>query len=316
MGNVGKISSLKKEYDRNNGSFEAALSNAGWSRFPMTGVRLEPYKRPNGSFETGLDENAPYITRMRKEDAEIEKKRVIGLRETLEALTGLDLGSRSKYYSDRHNPNQRDIRAGFYRLLEGDNIFNFEDPFKYITYLWLKAHPMIASSYQAYERGEYPAQTQFFVNDDAIEEELLYKKKTMINNAISILNSMSIPKRQKVARLLGLPITDNTKEMLVYNLLDSYIKQMEVSEGEAKGANSIEIFNKFATMDEKILHVRDLVGQAIKHTIYRTKNGRITEGGVEIAKSKEDLIEFLMLDKNQDEKIALEDKLNSKKSVA
>lgn len=316
MGKTGKISSLKKEYSKNSGTLEAALAEKGYSRFPGTGVRLVPFKEPNGEYRTGLNPKAAYLNRLPEESRKHEVARITKRKKELEELTGLDLGPRADYYSKIFDENVA-IKASAYKLKEGDNIFNLSDPFAAITYEWLKVHPMIASSYQAYERGEYPASTQFYVNDEEIEEELKYRKKTLINRAIRELEDMSLEKRKKVARLVGLPVGDNTKERTVYNLLDSFIKQYEITTGEFKGANPLELFNKIAQYDDTLLSVKDLIGQALKHSVYRsTKGGRITEGGVEIAKNKEDLEDFLMDEKNQDDLLALQEKLKMKKAVA
>lgn len=315
MGKVGKISSIKKDYDRNTGSLEASLAANGYSRFPGTGMRIEVYKEPNGDFRTGLNPKASYLSKLDKESLEAEQARITELKNKLEMASGMDLGPRSEFYTERYNPN-RQYKAEIWRLKEGDNIFDLEDVWSAIAYEWIKVHPMIASSYSAYERGEYPSSTQFYVNDDNVEEEIKYKKKTLINKAIRTLDDLSLDRRRKVARLLGLPVTENSKEMFVYNLLDTFIKQSEIQVGEYKGSNPIDLFNKFAKMDDKLVDVKDLVSQALKHSIYRTtKGGRITEGGAEIAKDKEDLVSFLMLDKNQDDLLALKDKLTAKTSL-
>jgi len=318
MGKIGKISSIKKEYSRNNGSLESSLASNGYSRFPGTGVRFVPYKEPNGEYRTGLNIKAPYMERMKKthpENYKLEVERIIALKEKLEEESGLDLSSRSDYYTQIFNDRVA-IKAEIVRLKEGDNIFDLDDWRKAITYEWLRVHPLIASSYQAWERGEYPANTQFYVNDENIEEEIKYKKKVAINKAISSLDSLSLEKRKKVARLLGLPVSDNSKEQTVYNLLDTFIKQQEIKTGDWKGGNPVDLFVKFAEMDDKIVAAKDLVDQAIKHSIYRlTKGGRITEGGQEIAKDKQELVDFLMDDANQDDLFALQEKLKMKKSV-
>lgn len=318
MGKIGKISSIKKEYNRNNGSLEASLAANGYSRFPGTGVRFVPYKEANGEYRTGLNVKAPYLERMRKthpENYKLEVERITALKNKLEALTGISLDSRSPYYTDIFN-DRVSVKAQIIRLKEGDNVFDLEDPFQAITYEWLRVHPLIASSYQAYERGEYPANTQFFVNDESIEEDLKYKRKTLVNRAISTLETLSLEKRRKVARLLGLPVSDNSKEQFVYNLLDTFIKQSEIKSGDYKGGNPVDLFNKFAEMDDKLVTTKDLVDQAIKHSIYRiTKGGRITEGGQEISKSKEELVEMLLDDEYQDDLLALQEKLKMKKSV-
>lgn len=319
MGKSGKISSIKKEYNRNNGSLEASLAANGYSRFPGTGVRFVPAKENNNiDYKTGLNVNAPYMERMKKthpENYKLEFARITELKEDLERRSGVKLDPTSLYYKDIFN-DKAAVKAQIVRCKEGDNVFDFEDVFAQITYEWLRVHPLIASSYTAYERGEYPANTQFYVNDDNIEEELKYKKKTLINKATGKLDSMSLEKRKKVARLLGLPVSDNSKEVFVYNLLDSFIKQAEIKVGELKGGNPVDLFNKISDLDDKILTVKDIVDQALKHTIYRTsKGGRITEGGQEIAKDKNDLVDFLLNDKNQEDLLVLQEKLKTKKSV-
>lgn len=315
MGKSGKISSIKKEYDRNNGSLEASLAANGYSRFPGTGVGLLPYKEPNGDYRTGLNPNALYIKRLPEEERKIEISRVTDLRSELEEELGIDLGPRSPYYSKIFDDNVS-VKARRPTLKEGDNIFDFSDPFNRITYEWLRVHPLIARSFEAYERGEYPSNTQFFVNDDNIQEAIKYKKESLINKALGRLENLSIEKRKKVARLVGLPVSDSSKEETVYNVLSTFIKQSEIKSGDYKGSNPVDLFTKFSSMDDKLVLVKDLVDQALKLSVYRgNKGGRITEGGQEIAKDKESLVEFLMSDKNQDDLLALQDKLKVKKSI-
>jgi hypothetical protein len=318
MGKTGKISSIKKEYNRNNGSLEASLAVNGYSRFPGTGVRFVPYKEPNGSYRTGLDTEALYLDKLKKvspENYKLEVERITELRKRLEKELGIDLGPRSEYYSQIFN-DRVNIKAEIVRMKEGDNVFDLENAFKTITYEWLRVHPLIASSYQAYERGEYPSNTQFFVNDENIEEDLKYKKKTLINRAIGTLENLTLEKRKKVARLLGLPVSDSSKEQFVYNLLDTFIKQSDIKTGDFKGGNPVDMFTKFAALDDKIISAKDIVDQAIKHSVYRiTKGGRITEGGQEIAKDKQELVDMLLDDKNQDDLFALQEKLKMKKAV-
>jgi hypothetical protein len=63
-----------------------------------------------------------------------------------------------------------------------------------------------------------------------------------------------------------------------------------------------------------LLHIKDLVGQAIAHSIYRMKpDGKIYEGDYQVAKDEDDLIRFLVDDDNQDMLITLEQKLKTKK---
>jgi hypothetical protein len=61
---------------------------------------------------------------------------------------------------------------------------------------WLRVHPTIASSHQAWERGDYPADTQFYVADEEVENKL-YLRKT-INKAISKFDAMTPEKKKKL----------------------------------------------------------------------------------------------------------------------
>jgi len=203
------------------------------------------------------------------------------------------------------------------KLLDGDNFFDLAIPVQELAFSWLRVHPTIASSYQAWERGEYPAETQFYVADDEIENAVLFKKKQLINKAIVKFDSMTPEKKRKVARLLGLPVTDDTKEEAVYNLVDNVLKQTEFKNGKYQGLNPVEVFTRFADMKDNLLHIKDLVKQALLHSIYRAKpNGKIYEGEFEIAKDEDDLIKQLSDDDNQDLLLTLEGKLKTKKLAA
>ena len=128
---------------------------------------------------------------------------------------------------------------------------------------------------------------------------------------------MSPEKKKKVARLLGLPVTDNTKEEVIYNQVDNILKQTEFKNGKYQGLSTVEIFNRFADMKENLLHIKDLVKQAFDHSIYRTRpDGRVYEGEFEIARDEDELVKFLADDDNQDQLLVLEGKLKVKKIAA
>ena len=70
-------------------------------------------------------------------------------------------------------------------------------------------------------------------------------------------------------------------------------------------------------MKDNILHIKDLVKQAIAHSIYRLQaSGRVYEGEFEISTSEDELVKYLSDDENQEEFMILEDKLKSKKLAA
>jgi hypothetical protein len=318
MGKLGKISTIKKEYNSAGmQTMQGGLSQRGLTRIPGTGVFKYPYKELDGRYRTGLDPDAAYIKRIADPtERELEIERVTELRRKLEdALGGVDLGPRSTFWNyglSRSSDDNSHVQP--VKLLDGDNYFDLLIPFQELAFSWLRVHPTIASSYQAWERGDYPADTQFYVVDDDIENAVIFKKKQLINKAISKFDSMTPEKKRKVARLLGLPITEDSKEEFVYNQVDNILKQTEFKAGKYQGLSTIEVFNRFADMKENLLHIKDLVKQAIAHSVYRVKSsGRIFEGEYEVAKDEDELVKFLANDDNQDELITLEQKLKSKK---
>jgi hypothetical protein len=318
MARLGKISVLKRDYNSSQlQTMQGGLAQKGLTRIPGTGVFKYPYKELDGKYRTGLDPDAAYIKRIGDTlEKELEIERVKTLRAKLEeALGDIDLGPRSAFWNyglSTSNDDQRHVQPA--KLLDGDNMFDLSIPFQEIAFSWLRVHPTIASSYQAWERGEYPADTQFYVADDEIENAVIFKKKQLINKAIAKFDSMSPEKKRKVARLLGLPVTEDSKEDLVYNQVDNVLKQTEFSSGKYQGLSTVEVFNRFADMKENLLHIKDLVKQAIAHSVYRVKpNGKVYEGEFEISKDEDDLIKFLADDDNQDELLILEGKLKTKK---
>ncbi len=321
MGKQGKISTIKKAYnDSLLQTMQSELSKKGMTRIPGTGVFKYPYKELDGQYRTGLDPNAAYIRRISDPtERELEIERVTELRDRLQSLLGdVDLSPRSKFWNASLSTSSEDtLHVQPYKLLDGDNLFDFTNPLHELAFAWLRVHPTIASSYQAWERGEFPAETQFYVMDDEIENAVVYKKKQLINKAIVKFDSMTPEKKKKVARMLGLPVTDETKEEVVYNLVDNVLKQTEFKDGKYQGLNPIEVFNRFADMKDNLLHIKDLIKQALTHSVYRVKaNGRIYMGEQEVAIDEEELAKFLIDEDNQEDLIMLEQRIKGKKIAA
>ena len=280
MGKVGKISTIKREYNSSQlQTLQSGLAAKGMTRIPGTGVFKYPYKELDGKYRTGLDPDAGYIKRIQDPtEKELEIERVTKLRDKLQAALGdVDLGPRSKFWNYGLSTGLNDsLHVKAVKLLDGDNLYDLTVPIQELSFAWLRVHPTIASSYQAWERGEYPADTQFYVVNDEIESQIVYKKKQSINKAIIKFDQMSMEKKRKVARLLGLPVTSDSKEEVVYNLVDNMLKQSEVKSGSFKGLNPVEVFSRFADMKDNLLHIKDLIKQAIQHSIYRVKpSGKI-----------------------------------------
>ena len=321
MGKLGKISTLKKDYNNSQlQTMQGGLAAKGLTRIPGAGVFKYPYKELDGKYITGLDPDASYIKRIQDPtERELEKERVTKLRQKLESELGdIDLGPRSSFWNYGLSvSNDDNLHVQPVKLMDGDNIFDLSNPLQELQFSWLRVHPTIASSYQAWERGDYPADTQFYVADDEIENAVLFKKKQLINKAIIKFDSMSPEKKKKVARLLGLPVTDNTTEESVYNQVDNLLKQTEFKNGKFSGLDPVKVFNQFADMKENLLNIKDLVKQALHHSIYRMKpNGKIYEGEFEVAMDEDELVKMLADDDNQDMLLTLEGKLKSKKIAA
>ena len=64
MGKIGKISTIKREYNSQIHTMDSGLASKGMSRIPGTGVFKYPYKELDGQYRTGLDPNASYIKRI------------------------------------------------------------------------------------------------------------------------------------------------------------------------------------------------------------------------------------------------------------
>jgi len=318
MGKIGKISTIKKEYNNSQlQTMQAGLALRGYTRIPGTGVFKYPYKELDGQYRTGLDPKASYIRRIIDPlEREMEIERVTALKTKLEdALGGVDLGPRSSFWNYSLSTSIDDsMHVQPVKLMDGDNYYDLSMPLQELAFSWLRVHPTIASSYGAWERGEYPADIQFYVADDEIENAVMFKKKQLINKAIVKFDAMTPEKKKKVARLLGLPVSDDSREEFVYNQVDNLLKQTEFKNGKHTGLNPVEVFSRFADMKENLLHIKDLVKQAIAHSVYRLKpNGKVYEGEFEVAKDEDDLVKFLADEDNQDQLLVLEGKLKGKK---
>jgi len=318
MGRLGKISVIDKEYGNSQiQTMQGGLAQRGMTRIPGTGVFKFPYKELDGKYRTGLDIDAGYIKRIQDPLAkEIEIKRIKStLKRLQESLGDVDLSPRSKFWNYSLSMSTDDeLHVKPVKLMDGDNFYDLEVPFQELAFSWLRVHPTIASSMKAYQDGEYPADTQFYVADDDMENEVIFKKKQLINKAIAKFDAMTPEKKRKIARLLGLPVTEDSKEEYVYNQVDNVLKQTEFKAGKYQGLSTVEVFTRFADMKEDLLHIKDLVKQAITHSIYRVKpNGHIVEGEYEVATDEDELVKHLIDEDHQDDLLTLQGKLKIKK---
>lgn len=314
MATVTIKSILKKGADRH--TLAGSLAEHGYTRQPGTGITIPPYRERDGKFRTGLDPDALYIKSLPVEEQEIERTRVSTLRKQLEERSGLDLGPRSDYYTKLTDEEMGTLtRAEMVRLTDGEKVFNDEDVQAAITSAWLRVHPLVASSYEKWRSGQSGPLVLFYVSDEEIETKISYDN----NMAVAIINSkileMTPTNRKRLARLLDIPVSDDSKEEYVFNKLNETLmnKSGEITFGGYKGRQVVLVFNELMAMKEENLNLKDLVKQSIQHGIYRRNKGAIMDGTTKIADSEAELVASLTT--NTEDRIALESKLKTKKKL-
>lgn len=315
---VVKISPITKEYSPNFASMDSSLARHGYVRSPGTGRSFLPMKERSGLYRTGLDVNAEYLKRLKilsPEAYQAEVERITKDKERLEKAIGCSgcLEPNSDFYNFASTRKQK-----VYRVILGnsDYYIDFTNPMAEITWNWIKVHPLIAPSLEAYRRGECPAECQYYIADQDSENKLLFSKKKEINTAIANFEKADNEKRKRIARLMALPVSDFTPDEEVYNVVDSALKEVEFKSGRYKGMSTVRLFTEIYNLPNERLKVKDLVEQAITRAIYRERaGGKIYEGENEIAKSKDELITYLLDNDHQDDLLTLEKKLQAKKLV-
>ncbi len=318
MATIAKIIPIPKAASNDKKTTANSLLQHGYNRQPGSCLRIMPGKLPDGRYLTGLDDKAPYILAITdKTSREYRQKEVLEKRHRLEEATGLDLSPKAAYYSEMltRDPDKGGV-AQMAKLQDKDNVFNFADPYQEITFCWVALHPMVASSLEAWKTGKAKPSCQFYVCDPEEEAQMIYKENRETDNSIITLNSLTLDKRKMVARLLALPVSENDKEDIVFNMLHAFITSGEVKSGEYKGLNSIKLFNRMATLDDQIMTIKDLIKQALSLGVYRRKNLKVYEGDFEIASSEEELVKVLSDAKGQEDYLALQIKVDEKKKVA
>lgn len=313
MAKQGKLSPIQKTFSNSFRTFESSLAAHGMFRAPGTVRSFTPFREANGKYRTGLDKEARYLRAMSEEAKEAELARIDETVEKIKKEFGnIDLSPSSKtwnVYSDAP------IKATPVKIGNGDEYFDLGSAQGLINYSWVRVHPQIASSYEAWKRGEFP-DAQYYLADEEIETKMVYNRKKEINQAIVKFEGLVASEKKQIARLMGLPIDDDVLEEQVYNDIDTLLKQSEFTEGQHKGLSTIRIFTDLIALDKARLKVKDIVEQAIRHSLYREGvGGKIVEGANTIATSKEDLVTYLLEDEHQMDLLALSKRLEAKKTA-
>lgn len=334
QGTIAKVLPIPKQFDPNKRSTANSLLQKGYNRQPGAKNTIYPVRLSDGRYLTGLDEDAPHVLSI-KDDA-ARKAEIASIKERrarLERQTGLKLGPRSLFYS---KISQADPQSGIYndprtgdstkvasavRLTDGENVFNFADPFQEIAFLWVSLHPNVAPSLEAWKKGaddegnRVSPSVQFYVQNPEKEANVLYKEKMEILSASNTLKNGSVEQRKKWAKLLGLLVSDSDREQEVLIALDDFIKSGEVKSGEYKGYRAVPLFNTISTLKDNLLNTKALIKDAITLGVYKLKNKVVFEGDYQVAEDTDMLLKHLVSSAGQEDYIALEEKVNNKKGI-
>ena len=203
MAKIGKVAPIVKTYGDQINTIDQQLAKNGYQRAPGTFEMLLPYKEKSGRYRTGLDVNAPYLLRMSEEDREAEIKRIREDKKRLEDELGVPniLDSNSIFYNFSASKEQLESKFGTnlqitpVRLGDRQEFFDNSDIQKEIAWNWVKIHPRIAPSLEAYKSGKVSNDCKYYIVDDESETRDTYKKKKEIN-----LESNHTGKAQKSPR--------------------------------------------------------------------------------------------------------------------
>lgn len=314
MGKTVKISPIKKAFNSNFRTMERSLAEAEYIRFPGTKRFLLPKMEADGRYRTGLDDKAPYINKMSPEAQKAELELIKDIKAKLKDIyPDTDFGNRSKIWNAF---SEERIKVEPVALSNSDVFLDLTIPRDLLTWAWVRRHPDIAKSLEGYSKGECP-DCQYYIADDDAESKALYSKKRQVNKAIADFESLTPTKQKKIARQMGLPVTDGTTEESVYNMIDGAIKKAEIESGDYKNLPSISVFNDLLELEDNVLDVKDTVEQAYRHSIYRKGPGdKVMEGTATVHPNKEALIAHLLDDKNQSDLLALQVRVKNKKNDA
>ncbi len=309
------ISPYIKEYSQSSKSQESSLAAHGMLRAPGTTRPFLPHKEATGKYRTGLDKSAQYLMKMSKEERKIEEDKIDTMLATLqEAFPGVDFGPNSKVWNvwgdspvkaSKVNAANTDVY-----LHPDKNIMDL------LTYAWVRVSPVIAKNKAAIENGEC-SDCQYFLSDEVAETKVMFNKKIAVNKATASLEKLKDDptKIKKVARLMGLPVSDDTSLERCYVLLDTELKESQIRRGDNAGRGTIGLFNEICELSDDVLNVKDLVEKAIRHNIYRETGDKLTEGTLTIADSKADLVRSLMKPENQKDFLALQARVKVKEQT-
>jgi|694.fasta_scaffold33833_9 hypothetical protein len=286
----------------NDRTIESSLFKNGHAFIPNTLRTFLPKVDARGAVRTGLDPDAIKVKAIFDPELRAqERERLETMKAYYESILGESLDPTSEFF--------KEIKERGYALEDGDNVFDLANPSQAITYYWLMETGMIANSIDEIDSGKLDSSiVKFYVHDDEVDAKVKFEKKRKTNEARVRLDQMSTIERSRVAKLLGLGVSFNTKSEDVYNILDDYLSKSS----SQLGLDPIETFNKTASMSSELIEVKSFVIDLTRTNIIRIKGSIVMEGNQVWAKTVEEF-ELLLLDKaNKEVYDAFKDKLKNK----
>lgn len=290
-------------------SLEGSLFKKGLMGIPSTIKKVYPRKDARGNIRTGLDEDALKFNlivdpKVRKQ----EQKRIEDLRKYYEASLGENLKPDSPYWEAVCGNSDDPSNPGGYALEDRDNIFDLSNPHHAVAYYWIMETGFVANSIDEIESGKVDSWVSFYVHDEATENKVKFERKKQINNARAELEKMSEVQRKRVAKIIGLPVSETASASKVYNLLDEYLETPKSQLDQ----NPVEVFNKIMQMSQDTINVKALVLDLLAHNVVRQKGSIIKEGETIWAKNRDEFELFLLNPVNVEILHAFMEKLESK----
>mgnify|MGYP006286099949 CR=1 FL=1 len=299
------IKPFRKDPGTNMRTLEGSLYQQGYNFIPGTARKFYPRVDSRGIIRTGLDENSQKLKAILDlKVREQETERIKQLKDYYEALLDESLDPTSTFYDE--------IKENGITLEDGDNIFNLDNPRDAVNFYWLMETEMVAENLDAIESGSVDTSlVKFYVFDGTVESKVAFDRKKKINSAIAALDKMSLTKRKKIQKLIGLGLSADASEEEIYIALDEYLRIST----NALGLDPIENFNKITAYSDDLLDVKALVKDLIDTNIVRVRGSIVYEGDHVWAKSIEEFELFLTDPKNTVEYEAFKEKLKNKLKI-
>lgn len=278
-------------------SLEGSLYKSGYAGIPTATKKLYPRVDAKGKIRTGLDPNALRINAMfDKESRQAEIERITQLKNFYESELGEDLSPDSPYWIEVKGESDDPSATGGYYLQDGDNVFDLNNAKEAVTFYWLMETGFIAESIDDIENGKVDSWVTFYVHDEESEDSLEFERRTRINGARAVLESLSPSNRKKIAKILGLRVTSTAKDEKVYTAIDEYLNTPK----SQLNLDPVEMFNKVNNYSKEFLDVKSLIIDLVKNNVVRMAGSIVKEGDHVWAKSVEDF-ELLLLDPSNTE---------------